>query len=287
MSLPSFNDEKGILDKVALNDSTLQVREFDSSYIGDIQYATGIYHAQKLGMKLRRLEVELRGGELVFDGGMFQSSTGNIRFNRVKVNPMEIFRGVVRRANDESFFRPSVEGHGRVTLESSFRFIKLLRVATESKVVLEKGLYLASAGQFQFKTTKNLNLSYMMFANKSMFQTDVRGKGIIALELPVHPNELEKHEVHPNRPFRVDGDYVLYWVGDLKRTVRTSSTLFGSMVNGEGLVEEYSGSGYVVTAPTIGYYKTLSLGKDEGLQDTPNSGKHQRGGFLSRLLGNR
>ncbi|MFV1457758.1 AIM24 family protein, partial [Bacillus mycoides] len=231
---------------------------------------------------------ELNGGELVFDGGMFQSSTGDIKFNRVKVNPMELFRGAIRRANDESFFRPSVSGRGRVILESSFRFIKLLKLRNPSKVVLEKGLYLASSGQFEFKTTKNLDLGYMMFSNKSTFQTDVRGRGVLALELPVHPDELEKHEVHPNQPFRVDGDYVLYWVGDLKRSVRTSSTLFGSMVNGEGLVEEYSGSGYVMTAPTIGYYKTLSTGKEERLQDTSNNGKQRpHGGFLSRLLGNR
>ncbi|PGT90047.1 AIM24 family protein [Bacillus thuringiensis] len=277
----------GLLTHASLKDVRLTVKEFDSSYVGDIRYATDIYHAQKLGMKLRRLEIELAGGEVVFDGGMFQSSSGNVQFGRIKMNPMELFRGAVRRANDESFFRPSVKGHGKVHLESSFRFIGILPIETPTKVVLDKGLYLASAGQFEFKTTTNLNVSYMMFAKKGMFQTDVRGRGFIALELPVPPSELEMHRVQPNRPFRVDGDYVLYWVGNLSRSVKPSSSIFGSLVNGEGLVEEYAGDGYVVTAPTIGYYKTLTTGKEETLQDTSNLGRTKSKSWLSRLLNNR
>lgn len=277
----------GLLTHASLKDVRLAVKEFDSSYVGDIRYATDIYHAQKLGMKLRRLEIELAGGEVVFDGGVFQSSSGNVQFGRIKMNPLELFRGAVRRANDESFFRPSVKGHGKVHLESSFRFIGILPIETPTKVVLDKGLYLASAGLFEFKTTTNLNVSYMMFSRKGMFQTDVRGKGFIALELPVPPSELEMHRVLPNRPFRVDGDYVLYWVGNLSRSVKPSSSVFGSLVNGEGLVEEYAGDGYVVTAPTIGYYKTLTTGKEETLQDTSSLGRPKSKSWLGRLLNNR
>ncbi|WP_180232731.1 AIM24 family protein [Bacillus cereus] len=274
----------GLLTEATLKDVRISVREFESSYIGDIQYATDIYHAQKLGMKLRRLEAELAGGEIVFDGGMFQSSSGNVQFGRIKTNPMELARGIIRTRNEESFFRPSVKGHGKVYLESSFRFIGILPVKNPTKVVLDKGLYLASAGQFEFRTAKNLSMSYLMFANKGMFQTEVRGRGFIALELPVHPSELEMHQVLPNRPFRVDGDYVLYWVGNLKRTVKPSSSLFGSLINGEGLVEEYAGEGYVVTAPTVGCYKTLATGQQETLQDTSRSGKREPKSWLGRLL---
>lgn len=281
----SHNYGGKVVEEAKLKDATIRVREFSSSCIGDLAMATGIYHAQKLGMRLRRLEVDLRDGELAFDGGMFQSSTGDIKFGKVSLNPVEMVRGAVRKANAESFFRPTVRGQGTVLLESSFKFIKLLRIKTESKIVLEKGLYLASAGDFKFKTTTNLNLSYLAFSKKAMFQTDVRGRGILALELPVHPDELEKHDVIPGRSFRVDGDYVLYWVGDLKRTVRPSNNVLGSLTNSAGLVEEYTGSGYVVTAPTLGYYKEISMGSGFTIQNTAGIGKRKKVGFFKRLLG--
>lgn len=247
-----------VIEEVSLRDAVIRVKEYSSSYVGDLSLATNIYHAQQLGMKLRQLEVDLHGGTLAFDGGAFQESSGDIRFGKIRANPKEIIQGVIRRANEETFFRPTVSGNGTVSLESSFKFIQLLRFQEPKKVVLEKGLYLASAGDFKFRTTRNFNLSYMLFSAKSVFQTDVRGSGVIALELPVHKDELVKHIVTPDKPYRVNGDYVLYWVGDLERRVRKSSSIFGSIASGTGLVEEYSGSGYVITAPTLGYYKTLS-----------------------------
>lgn len=247
-----------ITEQKGTTDAIMRVKEYTSSYVGDLSLATDIYHAQQLGMKLRQLEIELRGGTVAFDSGQFLESTGQITVGKASLNPMELIRGAVRKMNDETFFRPTMSGNGTVTLDSSFKFITLFPVPDTSKLVLEKGIYLASIGDFEFKTTKNLNPGYMLLSAKGVFQTDVRGKGVLALELPVHRSELVEREVTPNNPLMVNGDYVLIWSGNLKRTVKPAGKLFGSLTGGMGLVEEYSGTGKVWIAPTLGYYKNLA-----------------------------
>lgn len=274
-----------IIDTKSIQDATMRVKEYDSTYIGDISLSTDIYNAQKLGMKLRQLEIDLRGGSVAFESGQFLDSSGKIKINRLSVSPREIIGGAIRTMNDETFFRPVATGLGKVTLESSFKFITLLEIKEPTRMVLEKGIYLASTGNFEFKTTKNLNVGYMLFSDKGVFQTSVLGQGILALELPVHFSELVEHVVTPDNPYRVNGDYVLMWAGNLQRSVTAMGKIFGSMMNGTGLVEEYSGSGKVWTAPTLGYYKNLAkdlqntgLGgeRTEDIEDGSQKGKRQK-----------
>lgn len=284
--IASKEDSHGskIIQQEALKDVVMTVKEYDSTYIGDINMASDIYHAQKLGMKLRQLEVELRNGAVAFDSGSFLDSLGNIKLSKTSMNPKELIGGVFRKMNEETFFRPIAQGTGHISFESSFKFITLLPVVKPTRMVLEKGIYLASAGNFEFKTTKNLNPGYMLMSNKGIFQTEVNGQGILALELPVHKSELQEHKVTPDNPYRVNGDYVIMWGGNLKRSVTTMGKFIGSVTAGTGLLEEYSGTGTVWTAKTLGYYKNLSndlhntgLGGDrtEDLENNTDRGKRK------------
>lgn len=247
-----------ITETKGTKDAVMRVKEFDSSYVGDLSLATDIYHAQRLGMKLRQLEIKLKGGMVAFDSGQFLESTGDVNIGQMSMNPMEWVRGVIRKMNDETFFRPTIQGNGIVTLDSSFKFITLFPVPDKSRIVLEKGIYLASIGEFEFRTTKNFNPGYMVFSGKEIFQTDVRGSGVLALELPVHRSELVERDVTPESPLMINGNYVLMWSGNLKRSVRPAGKIFGSLSSGAGIVEEYSGTGKVWYAPTLGYFKNIA-----------------------------
>lgn len=247
-----------VISTYSLNDASLSVVEYDSTYVGDISKATDMYHAQKMGMKLRQLRVSLTGGSVAFDSGQFLEGIGNFEYGKQDLSLRELFGGAIRKLNDETFFRPSVKGYGELTLDSSFKFITLLPVEKPSKIVMEKGIYLASIGNFTFQVTKNLNPSYMLFSEKSIFQTDARGTGVIALELPVHINEIIEREVTPDKPLMVNGDYVLLRTGSLKRVVKPAGSVIGSLTSGTGLVEEYSGTGKVWVASTLGYHRTIS-----------------------------
>lgn len=251
------------IQRISLNDARMTILEYDSTFVGDINLATQIYHAQKMGMKLRQLKVDLKGGTVAFDSGQFLASSGNIEQGKTPLNPFEMVRGVMRKMNDETFFRPSLTGNGTVYLDSSLKFLTLLPVKTPTKVVMEKGIYLASIGRFEFKVTKNLNPGYMLLSEKSIFQTDARGEGVIALELPVHMDEIEVIDVTPDKPLMVNGNYVLLWSGSLKREVTMSGGVIGSLTSGTGLVEKYSGTGQVWLATTLGYY-TQIVGSMQG-----------------------
>lgn len=250
---------RNLIDSVQIKGVRFNVYEYDSSYVGDLRLATPIYHAQKLGMKLRSLEIDLNNGMTTIESGMFQSSEGKVEL-RQSFSPMHILGGIVRKMNKETFFRPEFGGTGTVRLESNFKFVKLIHVPRKNRLVLEKGIYLASAGDWQYKTAKNFNVGMMVFSDKTLLQTELLGNGVVALELPMHPSELIRHEVTKDRPFKVSGEYVLYWTGNLKRKINPARKLLGNLASGRGIIEEYTGDGYVYTAPTIGFYNQLSTG---------------------------
>ena len=259
-----------------------RVVEYQSSYVGGLSLATNMYHAQRLGMKLRSLEVDLNNGKVQMESDMFQSSEGNVKLKQ-KMNPIHMAKGVIRKMNKESFFRPEFIGTGTVRLESDFKFVHLMDIQEDTRLVLEKGIYLASAGEWDYTTAKNFNVGMVFFSEKSVLQTELRGKGLVALELPVHRTELIKHKVTENRPFKVSGEHVLFWQGDLKRQIHPAKKLLGNLASGRGIVEEYTGEGYVYTAPTIGFYNKLvdnlkgkNTGNTDPINDDADLGKQDR-----------
>lgn len=285
-------DKKREIDSMQIDGVRFRVIEYNSSYVGDLGVATDIYHAQKMGMKLRSLEVDLNQGAVTMESDMFQSSEGEVELEQ-KLNPMHMLKGLVRKMNDESFFRPEFVGTGIVRLRSDFKFVQLIHVPKNTRLVLEKGIYLASAGEWKEATAKNFNVGMVVFSEKSLLQTELRGRGLVALELPVHPTELIKHVVTPDRPFKVSGEHVLYWAGNLKRKINPAKKLLGNMASGRGVVEEYTidkGEGYVYTAPTMGYYSKLAEGMEgkntsntDPIREDTDLGKHDRG--LKDLFG--
>jgi|SRR5690625_311792 len=263
-----------VIDTAQIPGVRFNVVEYDSSYVGDLSLATDIYHAQQMGMKLRSLVVDLNQGQVTMESGMFQSSEGHIKLNQ-SFSVKHMVTGIIRKMNEETFFRPKFGGTGTVNLESNFKFIQLITVPRATRLVLEKGIYLASAGDWNYKTAKNFNPGMVFFTEKSVLQTELEGAGLVALELPVHPTELTKHTVTPDRPFIVSGEYVLYWTGNLRRKVNPAKKLLGNMASGRGIVEEYTGEGYVYTAPTLGYYNQIASdmrGDNTGNTDTIGDG---------------
>lgn len=258
--------KRKLVSKEEISGVQFNVYEYDSSYVGDLRITTDIYHAQKLGMKLRSLEIGLSNGSVTVESGMFQSSEGRIELKQ-SFSPIHLIGGIIRKMNQETFFRPEFSGTGIVRLESNFKFIQLIKVPNKTRLVLEKGIYLASAGDWKYKTAKNFQIGMMVFSNKSLLQTELLGSGLVALELPIHPSELVRHEVTEDRPFKVSGEYVLYWTGNLTRKINPAKKLLGNLASGRGIVEEYTGRGYVYTAPTLGYYNHIveeMIGKHTG-----------------------
>ena len=77
----------------------------------------------------------------------------------------------------------------------------------------------------------------------------MQGNGVAALESNVPEDELIE-VILENDEMKIDGNLAVCWSSNLEFTVeRSTKTLVGSAVSGEGLVNVYKGTGKVWLAP--------------------------------------
>jgi uncharacterized protein (AIM24 family) len=117
-----------------------------------------------------------------------------------------------------------------------------------------------------------------------LFNLKLVGNGIAALESLVPRDELVEI-VLENDVLKVDGNFAVAWSGTLDFTVEKSTkTLIGSGLSGEGLVNVYRGSGKVLLAPINGQamtQRTVSKAPDNETKATNNAA----GAALNGILG--
>ena len=93
------------------------------------------------------------------------------------------------------------------------------------------------------------NLSSAVLGNEGLFNLSLSGSGFVALESPVPREELVEVELQ-NDVLRIDGNFAVAWSKGLEFTVEKSTkSLIGSAVSGEGFVNVYRGTGKVLMAP--------------------------------------
>ena len=109
-------------------------------------------------------------------------------------------------------------------------------------------------------------VSSVFFGNEGICQTSIKGSGIVVLELPVPESEIFKCKLF-NDTLKVDGNFVVLRTSNVKFTVEKSSSIMGSVTNGEGLLNVYSGVGEVWLLPTQNIYTDLA---NEGLTRMTN-----------------
>ena len=92
-------------------------------------------------------------------------------------------------------------------------------------------------------------LSSAVLGGEGLFNMSLQGNGAVALESNVPEDELIEIELE-NDELKIDGNLAVCWSSNLDFTVeRTTKTLVGSAVSGEGLVNVYRGSGRVLMSP--------------------------------------
>ena len=103
------------------------------------------------------------------------------------------------------------------------------------------------------------NLSGAVLGGEGMFQTELAGPGLVVLEFPVPMSEVKVIHLN-NDTLKVDGNFALLRTGNIEMTVeRSSKTLTGSAMSGEGLLNVFRGTGDVWLAPSLKVYQAISL----------------------------
>ena len=147
-----------------------------------------------------------------------------------------------------------------------------------SGVVLDDGLFLACDSSVKEEVIARSNFSSAILGGEGLFNLVLSGDGIAVLESSVPREELIEL-VLENDEVRIDGNMAIAWSKSLNFTVEKSSkSLLGSMVSGEGLVNVYKGTGRILMAP-------VAFGT---LMNTSNSsqepGKTSSGGILGSVI---
>ena len=244
------NDDRKIVEKLG-NFSVLEHYKDQSVAPGN---AMAEYFMAEMGVRRRQLVVDLDGtNTLVTQAGAMQWLIGNVNATTGVKGVGDLFGKMVKGAvTKESAIKPEYVGTGRIVLEPTYKYIILQDVAEWGRdgMSIEDGMFLACDGRVEHKVAARTNLSSAIAGGEGLFNLSLRGRGIAALESNVPARELITVDLE-NDVLKLDGSFAVCWSTSLQFTVeRSSKTLIGSAVNGEGLVNVFRGTGRVLISPT-------------------------------------
>ncbi len=249
-SINNLTDNANI--KVISELGSFKVLEHQSDLSVDPAVAQAVYFAQQMNIKKRQVLVELSGTSVTVQSGAMQWTVGNVTSGTgVKGIGDFLGKAISSKVTKESAIKPVYSGSGLLMLEPTYKHILLVDVSKWGTIVLEDGLFLACDSTLTQKTVMRSTLSSAALGNEGLFNLSLTGSGIAALESPVAANELIEFNLE-NDELKIDGNMAIAWSNSLTFTVEKSTkSLIGSAVNGEGFVNVYRGTGRVLMAPTV------------------------------------
>ena len=208
------------------------------------------YFAAQMNVKRRQVLCELNNTGVKLQAGAMQWILGNVEMSSGVTGKNFLGKMVGGAVTGESMSKPEYHGQGYVMLEPTYKHIILLDVSQWGSIVLQDGLFLACDKSLQEQVVSRKNLSSAVMGGEGLFNLCLSGQGIAVLESPVPRTELVQFNLQ-NDVVKIDGNMAIAWSGSFDFTVEKSSkSLLGSAVSGEGLVNVYRGTGSILMAPT-------------------------------------
>lgn len=249
------------------NDSKFQILEFDRlEGATDVGTALGLQIMNDSGIKLRQVRIILEDSSVKLESGALSYMKGEIEIKTKTGGVVGLGKKFLNsKLTGETMFKPTYEGTGEIFLEPSFGHFALIELEDE-EIIVDDGLFYACEEDVEVGAAMQKSVSSMLFGNEGIYQTSISGSGIVVLEIPVPESEIFKCKLF-NDTLKVDGNFAVLRTSNIEFTVEKSSSLIGSVTNGEGLLNVYSGTGEVWLLPTMSIYQDLRL---EGLNSLAN-----------------
>jgi uncharacterized protein (AIM24 family) len=211
------------------------------------------YFMSKMNVRRRQVVIELdkehsaviQSGGMQWMGGNVQATTG------VKGIGDLVGKAIKGAMTKESAVKPEYVGEGFLVLEPTYKYIILVDVSEwgAAGMSIEDGMFLACDANVKSKVVTRKSVSSVVLGGEGFFNLSLQGNGVVALESNVPEDELIEIELE-NDELKIDGNLALCWSSSLEFTVeRSTKTLIGSAVSGEGLVNVYRGTGKVLMSP--------------------------------------
>ena len=216
----------------------------------------------KMGVRRRQIVIELNGKEsAIIQAGSMQWMAGHVKATTGIKGVGDFVGKMVKGAiTKETAVKPEYVGNGILVLEPTYKYLILVDVGSwgEKGMTIEDGIFYACSGTVKNKLTARKTISSTVLGKEGFFNLSLVGEGVAALESNVPYEELVEVELD-NDELKIDGNLAVCWSSGLEFTVeRSTKTLVGSAVSGEGLVNVYRGTGKVLmspVAPTASLYE--------------------------------
>ena len=219
------------------------------------------YFMSKMNVRRRQVVIDIdKEHSAIIQAGAMQWMSGNVQATSgVKGVGDFLGKALKGAVTKETAVKPEYVGEGCLVLEPTYKYILLVDLAQwgAEGMTIEDGMFLASDGNVKNKIVTRKNVSSAVLGGEGFFNLSLYGNGVVALESNVPEDELIE-VVLENDELKIDGNLAVCWSSNLDFTVeRTTKTLVGSAVSGEGMVNVYRGTGRVLmcpVAPTTSLY---------------------------------
>lgn len=214
--------------------------------------AMSAYFASEMNIRKRQVLIELNGNAFTISAGAMQWTAGAVNMAADVKGIGDLFgKAISSKMTKESAIKPKYQGNGLLMLEPTYKHILLEEVSDWDGLVLDDGLFLACDSNIKQKVAARTNLSSAVLGKEGLFNLCLIGSGVAVLESPVPRDELIEFNLE-NDVLRIDGNMAIAWSNSLEfRIEKSSKSLVGSAVSGEGFVNVYKGTGKVLMAPTV------------------------------------
>ena len=211
------------------------------------------YFMSKMGVRRRQVVIDIdKDHSAIIQAGAMQWMGGNVQATSGVKGIGDLLGKAIKGAvTKETAVKPEYVGEGCLVLEPTYKYIILADIGKwgPAGMTIEDGMFLACDANVNSKVVARKNLSSAVLGGEGLFNLSLQGNGIAALESNVPEDELIE-VILENDELKIDGILAVCWSSNLEFTVeRSTKTLIGSAVSGEGLVNVYRGTGRVLMCP--------------------------------------
>ena len=211
------------------------------------------YFMSKMGVRRRQVVIDIdKDHSAIIQAGAMQWMGGNVRATSgVKGIGDFLGKAIKGAVTKETAVKPEYVGEGCLVLEPTYKYIILADIGKwgSAGMTIEDGMFLACDANVKSNVVARKNLSSAVLGGEGLFNLSLQGNGVAALESNVPEDELIE-VILENDELKIDGNLAVCWSSNLEFTVeRSTKTLVGSAVSGEGLVNVYRGTGRVLMCP--------------------------------------
>ena len=241
-------------------ESKFQILEYENlDGATDVETAFGLNIIRQSGIKLKQIRIMLEDSSVKLEPGSLSYMKGNIEVKNKSGGLIGFGKKIISsKLTGETAFKPTYSGTGEIFLEPSFGHFALIELE-DDEIIVSDNMFYACEEDIDVNAAMQKNISSTFLGNEGLYQTRIEGNGIVALKVPVPESEIFKC-ILINDTLKVDGNFAILRTGNIEFSVEKSSkSIVGTAINGEGLVNVYRGTGEVWLIPTKNIYKELKI----------------------------